>query len=121
MYQSLEKLAQSLRPDQKLIVVNTFPSLDHDPVKINRDFIKKSDKKYKLISYENNKSALIKLASKYPNVYFYDLSKSKIFQSAPFYKDTLMYYNASHLNSYGAISLAKDLEKDFMHFFEQIK
>ncbi|MDY0929759.1 acyltransferase family protein [Chryseobacterium sp. CFBP8996] len=121
IYQSLEKLAQSLRPDQKLIVVNTFPSLDHDPVKINRDFIKKSDKKYKLISYENNKSALIKLASKYPNVYFYDLSKSKIFQSAPFYKDTLMYYNASHLNSYGAISLAKDLEKDFMHFFEQIK
>lgn len=121
IYQSLEKLAQSLRPDQKLIVVNTFPSLDHDPVKINRDFIKKSDKKYKLISYENNKSALIKLASKYPNVYFYDLSKSKIFQSAPFYKDTLMYYNASHLNSYGAVSLAKDLEKDFMHFFEQIK
>jgi peptidoglycan/LPS O-acetylase OafA/YrhL len=121
IYQSLEKLTQSLRPDQKLIVVNTFPSLDHDPVKINRDFIKKSDKKYKLISYENNKSALIKLASKYPNVYFYDLSKSKIFQSAPFYKDTLMYYNASHLNSYGAVSLAKDLEKDFMHFFEQIK
>lgn len=121
IYQSLEKLAQSLRPDQKLIVVNTFPSLDHDPVKINRDFIKKSDKKYKLISYENNKSALIKLASKYPNVYFYDLSKSKIFQSAPFHKDTLMYYNASHLNSYGAVSLAKDLEKDFMHFFEQIK
>ncbi len=121
IYQSLEKLAQSLRPDQKLIVVNTFPSLDHDPVKINRDFIKKSDKKYKLISYENNKSALIKLASKYPNVYFYDLSKSKIFQRAPFHKDTLMYYNASHLNSYGAVSLAKDLEKDFMHFFEQIK
>ncbi|REC45923.1 acyltransferase family protein [Chryseobacterium sp. 5_R23647] len=121
IYQSLEKLVQSLRPDQKLIVVNTFPSLDHDPVKINRDFIKKSDKKYKLISYENNKSALIKLASKYPNVYFYDLSKSKIFQSAPFHKDTLMYYNASHLNSYGAVSLAKDLEKDFMHFFEQIK
>lgn len=121
IYQSLEKLAQSLRPDQKLIVVNTFPSLDHDPVKINRDFIKRSDKKYKLISYEKNRSVLIKLASKYPNVYFYDLSKSKIFQSAPFHKDTLMYYNASHLNSYGAVSLAKDLEKDFMQFFEQIK
>jgi peptidoglycan/LPS O-acetylase OafA/YrhL len=121
IYRSLEKLARSLRPDQKLIVVNTFPSLDHDPVKINRDLIKRSDKKYKLISYEKNRSALIKLASKYPNVYFYDLSKSKIFQSAPFHKDTLMYYNASHLNSYGAVSLAKDLEKDFMHFFEQIK
>lgn len=121
IYQSLERLAQSLHPDQKLIVFNTFPSLDHDPVKINRDFIKRSDKKYKLISHGNNRLALIKLASKYPNVYFYDLSKSKIFQSAPFHKDTLMYYNASHLNNYGAVSLAKDLEKDFMLFFNPLK
>jgi peptidoglycan/LPS O-acetylase OafA/YrhL len=121
IYKSLEKLAQSLKPDQKLVVLNTFPSLDHDPIKINRDFVKKNTKKYNLISRENNKSALKRLASNYPNVYYYDLSKSQIFKSAPFHKDTLMYYNTSHLNTYGSVCLAKDLEKDFMQFFEPFK
>lgn len=121
IYKSLEKLAQSLKPDQKLIVLNTFPSLDHDPIKMNRDFVKKTTTKYHLISREENKSALKRLATKYPNVYYYDLSKSKVFQSVPFHRDTLMYYNASHLNTYGSVSLAKDLEKDFMRFFEPFK
>lgn len=120
-YGALEKLAQSLKPDQKLVVINTFPSLDHDPVKINRDFVKKTTKKFNLISRQNNTVALKKLSSKYPNVYFYDLSKSKVFRTAPFHKDTLMYYNASHLNTYGAVCLAEDLEKDFMKFFESLK
>lgn len=121
IYDALEKLTQSLRPDQKLIVINTFPSLDHDPVKINRDFVRKNTRKYNFIVRDYNKSALKKLASQYPNVYYYDLSKSQVFKSAPFHKDTLMYYNASHLNTYGSVSLAKDLEKDFMRFFEPFK
>lgn len=121
IYKSLEKFAKSLKPDQKLIVLNTFPSLDHDPIKINRDFVRKTTRKYHLISRENNKSALKRLAANYPNVYYYDLSKSKVFQSAPFHRDTLMYFNASHLNTYGSVSLAKDLEKDFMRFFEPFK
>lgn len=121
IYESLEKLIKSLNPEQKLIVLNTFPSLDHDPIKINRDFIKKTTKKYNLIPRESNKMALKKLSTKYPNVYYFDLSKSRIFQNAPFHKDTLMYYNSSHLNTYGSVSLAKDLEDEFMHFFEPLK
>lgn len=120
-YEALEKLAKSLKSDQKLVVINTFPSLDHDPVKINRDFVKKTTRKFSLISHQNNRIALKKLSAKYPNVYYYDLSKSEVFQTAPFHKDTLMYYNASHLNTYGAVSLAKDLEEDFTKFFDPLK
>lgn len=120
IYQSVKKMADTLKPDQKLIVFGTFPSVDRDPVKINRDFVKKTSKKFKVIFREDNKAALKKLAATNKNVYFYDLSKSKVFKNAPFYKDTLMYYNRTHINDYGSVSLSRDLEKDFMSFFRPI-
>lgn len=120
IYQSVEKLAHALKPDQKLIVFQTFPSVDKDPIKVNRDFIKRTSRKFAVNVNEKNKAALKKLMAENNNVYFYDLSKSKVFKTAPFYKDTLMYYNRSHLNVYGSVSMAKDLEKDFMSFFTPI-
>lgn len=120
IYRAVEKMAGSLQPDQKLIVFSTFPSVDLDPVKINRDYIKKTTRKFKIKINKDNRTALKKLAASHKNVYFYDLSKSKVFENAPFYKDTLMYYNRTHINVYGSISLAKDLETDFMSFFEPI-
>lgn len=119
-YQSVEKIATSLKPDQKLIVFSTFPSVDLDPVKINRDYIKRTSRTFKVKIREDNRAALKKLAAAHKNVYFYDLSKSKVFKNAPFYRDTLMYYNRTHINDYGSVSLAKDLEKDFMYFFSPI-
>lgn len=120
VYIALEKVAQSLKPNQKLVVFNTFPAVDRDPVKINRDYLKKTSKKFKIIDNPINRNALKKFAATYKNVYFYDLSKSKVFKNAPFYKDTLIYYNRSHINYYGSIFLAKDLEKDFMSFLKPI-
>ncbi|CAM2813084.1 hypothetical protein DRF59_14905 [Chryseobacterium flavum] len=120
VYESVEKLAASLKPDQKLIVFNTFPFIDRDPVKINRDYIRRTSKEFKIIYKEKNKEALEKLAATRQNVYFYNLSKGNAIKNIPFYKDTLMYYNASHLNTYGAVALAKEQEKDFMSFFSPL-
>ncbi|MCJ7934068.1 MAG: acyltransferase [Chryseobacterium sp.] len=120
VYSALEKLAASLRPDQKLVVFSTFPSLDRDPVKVNRDYIKRTSASFKIISKEKNKIALEKLAAAHKNVFLYDLSKGNVLKNVPFYKDTLMYYNASHLNTYGSVSLGKEQEKDFMSFFRPI-
>lgn len=61
-----------------------------------------------------------KLEAENKNVYFYHLSQSKVFKNVPFYKDTLMYYNSSHLNVYGSVALAKDLKKNFMSFFQPL-
>ena len=60
--------------------------------------------------------ALKKLEADNKNVYFYDLSQSEIFNNVPFYQDILIYYNSSHLNVYGSVSLAKDLETNFYVF-----
>ncbi len=120
VYQSVERIAHGLQPDQKLIVFETYPTIDHDPIKINRDYIKRISRKFTAHIYEENKEALKKLEAENKNVYFYDLSQSKVFKNVPFYKDTLMYYNSSHLNVYGSMSLAKDLEKNFMSFFQPL-
>ncbi|MFN1219549.1 acyltransferase family protein [Chryseobacterium kwangjuense] len=120
IYQSVKKMADTLKSGQKMVVFATFPSVDRDPVKINRDFIKKTSRKFKVSVRDDNKAALKQLAATNKNVYFYDLSKSKVFKNAPFYKDTLMYYNRTHINDYGSVTLSKDLEKDFMSFFRPI-
>ncbi len=120
VYETVDKLASDLKPDQRLIVFGTYPTVDRDPIKVNRDYVKRTNRKFVVTINTTNKAALHKLAAHHHNVYFYDLSKSKVFETAPFYKDTLMYYNRSHLNVYGSVSLAKDLEKDFMSFFASI-
>ncbi|MCS4305687.1 acyltransferase family protein [Chryseobacterium sp. BIGb0232] len=120
VYETVEKIARNLKHDQKLVVFETYPTVDRDPIKINRDYIKRTSRKFVVTINKENRSALQKLAASHHNIYFYDLSKSKVFETAPFYKDTLMYYNRSHLNVYGSVSLAKDLEKDFMSFFTPI-
>lgn len=120
VYETVEKVARDLKPDQKLVVFGTYPTVDRDPIKVNRDYIKRTSRKFVVTIDKDNRSALQKLATNHQNVYFYDLSKSKVFETAPFYKDTLMYYNRSHLNVYGSVSLAKDLEKDFMSFLTPI-
>lgn len=120
---ALEKLINSLRENQKIILLNTYPIvLDKNPLRLNDGFTKKSDYKFtKTCLNNNNKSYLEDLAKKYKNVYFYDISKSRIFQHAPYINDTVAYYNGGHINTFGSIKLAKDLDKDFMDFFRKIE
>lgn len=120
---ALEKLINSLRKNQKIILLNTFPVvLDKNPLKLNNGFIKNNDYKFKKTCLNNNnKSYLENLANKYKNVYFYDISKSKIFQTAPYINDTIAYYNGGHINTFASIKLAKDLDKDFMDFFRKVE
>ena len=60
------------------------------------------------------------LAKSTPNCYYFDMSKSQIFQDIPFYNDILMYYDKTHLNVYGARAYAKDTEFEFMKLLYQI-
>ncbi len=114
MEKALINFAEKLRSNQCLIILNTFPVIDRDPVRVNKSFLKSTEYKFQVIDKSRNKEIINNIANKYKNVYYYDLSKSKVFDSVPFYNDTLMYFDDVHLNRYGAITMAKDLEIDFM-------
>ncbi|SIR22359.1 acyltransferase family protein [Chryseobacterium sp. RU33C] len=119
---SLEKMVANLNGDQKIIFIKSFPKLDHSPLRINNSFIRKNKFEYDILYNKSDNLFLNDLSKKYKNVYVYDVSKSRIFETAPYINDTVFYYDKEHINTLGSIKLAKDLDQSFMNFFNpQIK
>jgi peptidoglycan/LPS O-acetylase OafA/YrhL len=122
MFKALENLIQEKNETQQIIILGTYPTLkDYEFMRKERDYVKRGRKvNVEIVLSDKDRSSILKLVNKYNNVYFFDLSNSKLFKNVPFYKDTTLYYDKYHINKYGSIELAKDEEKDFMLFFQPI-
>ncbi len=120
MESALNSFAKNLRPDQNLIVLNSFPIVDRNPVRVNKSVSKNTGYNFQIIDKSKNKQILERVANQYPNVYYYDLSKSKVFNSPPFYNDKIIYYDDQHINIFGAIEMAQDLDSDFMNLLRHL-
>jgi peptidoglycan/LPS O-acetylase OafA/YrhL len=108
-------MAADLKKGQKLVLLSPFPGLDKNPVQVNRDFLKdKANQSEYSIIRDKHFLDVEYLAGKYPYVYILNLEDSEAFKTAPFYNDTIMYYDSNHLNRYGAEVLAKHTENRFM-------
>lgn len=119
--EAFRRFAQSLRPDQKLIVLSNFPSLDKNPIKVNRGFIKipTADNNYKLRT-RKFPTELVD-CKKYPNVFFMDEVDYSLYKNdIPFYNDTVMYYDADHLNIIGTGFFSTKIEESFIKQFRKI-
>lgn len=116
---ALENFILKLKPNQKLILINTFPELDGHPLRLYNRILKKGNPSLHFIQNPKNREILEKLDLKYPNVYLYDLTKSKVFADPGYVSDTVSYYDKAHLNTYGSIKLGEDLDEDFMQFLEE--
>src|SRR5690606_9267039 len=106
MQKALNHLVLNLSEGQKLIVVNTFPLINKNPLKINLGFVKRSSERFTLSSNNANKEILLN-ASKNRNVFYFDISDSKCFKDGPYINDTVSYYNKDHINTFGSIKLSK--------------
>ncbi|WP_353136525.1 acyltransferase family protein [Pseudopedobacter sp.] len=112
----LSKMFSSLRNNQKVLVLSDYPVLDKNPVRVNKSFLKNGDKNnnYKMTKNITN-SDILKLIENNSNIRFVNFSEyDDFFEDAPFYQDTLMYYDASHLNYYGAKKYADYTGKFFI-------
>lgn len=118
---ALYALAGKIKPNQKLILVSTFPTVDKNPIKLNNGFKKVNSYHFIKANNNENRMLLYDVAKKYPNVFVYDVAKSNIFDNAPYINDTVAYFDGLHLNQFGALKLSRDLEKDFMKFMTEIK
>lgn len=79
IYNAIDYFAQQLNNKQKLILFSTFPVLNRHPLK-NYPFLS-SGIKYNYSICDNNREAILKLTNRHPNVFLFDISKSKIFNS----------------------------------------
>ena len=122
MFKALESLIQKKDKNQQIVILETYPVMkDFNFIRKERDYIKRGRKiEVEILPLNTDRTSILELVKKYNNVYYFDLSKSEVFKHAPFYNDTIIYYDKGHLNEYGSRSLAKDKEKDFMQFFQPI-
>lgn len=103
----LTRLIQKLDKSQHLIIVSDYPSVDKNPVRLYKSILKPADFKRQSIKFPKTAQHIITIASQYDNVHYLELQNESYFKDAPFYNDTLMYYDESHLNHYGSVNYAK--------------
>lgn len=112
---AFDQFVQNLDPSKKVIVLSDFPVLDKNPIKINRSFLKNNSIKNEYIVTVNSlPKYVLDISNKYSNVDVLHLEYDSDLLKIPFNNDTIMYYDGSHLNDYGARILAKHLKDDFI-------
>lgn len=114
----LFKFLSALRVDQKVLVMSDYPFLDKNPVRFNRSLVKDNTRtqEYKLVFPKTDPEILERIQNmsnvKYVNFSHYD----NFFIDAPFHNDTLMYYDATHLNYFGSVKYAERTGGEFMKY-----
>lgn len=112
------RFLSSLKKSQKVLFVSDYPSLDKNPGRLNRSFIKDKSKKqiYKL-TFHVMDTKIMDMIEKNPNAEYVDLSGTRsFFDDAPFYRDTLMYFDSTHLNYFGATRYEDVSGDEFMKY-----
>jgi hypothetical protein len=112
---ALKHLLEIMRDDQRVIVLSDFPSVDKNPIRINRDIVKRDDVDNRYVIQKKITSVnIINIINNDKRAKYLDLANSDVFDDAPFYRDTLMYYDQGHLNEYGSTVYAERTCKRFM-------
>lgn len=112
----LQTMFKNLKKHQKVLVLSDYPSVDKNPVRLNKSFIKdKANPQGYQITYKETDPKIMELIDSNPNIRYIDFSKfTDFFYDAPFYNDTLIYYDKSHLNHFGSVKYAKYSGSEFM-------
>ncbi|WP_187477522.1 acyltransferase family protein [Amniculibacterium sp. G2-70] len=119
--EAIDHFSTTIRPDQKLVLLNSFPTLDMSPLRLNNSYMKKMNDEFQVWPRTKNSEIIHEIIKGKKNVFFYDIGKSKIFEKAPYKNDSIMYYDKGHLNTFGSLCLAKDLNSDFMQFLNGLR
>ncbi len=117
----VKELKKKMRPDQHLVIVSDFPAVEKHPYRQYRSVVKPVDFKRVPVRFPKTPAGLSEIAEKNSNVHILDLSDRAFFAEAPYYRDTLMYYDESHLNLYGSKAYAKHVGNRLAALVHNIK
>ena len=113
---ALKALQSSLKPDQHIVLLGGFPILaDCNNSDVNKDLLRLTKSVYKSISevkemdyfFCQPSKELLNFIDGNKNIHYLDFSDSPAFKDAPFYNDTIMYYDRYHINHYGSLKYAE--------------
>lgn len=117
---ALSQMFNNLTIEQKVLVISDYPTMDVNPVRINRDYIKNPAKSFEYkIARSSLDTKLLRLIESNGKVKLVDFSEhDSFFEDIPFYNDTIMYYDANHMNYYGAKQYQKVTGKSFERYLD---
>lgn len=117
----LENLAKKITSSQHVIIVSDFPSIETDPVREYGSIVKPKNFKRKIITFPTTPKDVKSVIYQHKNFHFLELKNEEYFKDAPYYNDTLMYYDQGHLNYYGSSNYAKFEGDKVIKLLQQIK
>lgn len=102
----LEYLKNILTDGQKLVIVQDYPILNEDPVRKYKSLLIPKNFQKEILKEPKINSSTVQFVNGNKNFYFLNINDKKFFAHAPYFQDTLMYYDKGHLNLYGSSKLA---------------
>jgi peptidoglycan/LPS O-acetylase OafA/YrhL len=114
-------LEKKIRPNQSLVILTDYPALHQDPVRKYMSLVKPIDIKNEELLMPSIDIVTMRAIAKNKNFYLLDITDEKFFRSAPYFNDTLMYIDASHINIYGSKKLANFQGKKVADFLMRLK
>ena len=101
-----QRLVNQLKPTQSLVLVSDFPGLQTNPVRKFKSIVQPKNFKPQQIHFPAIPNDVLTIIQNHKNCYWLELKNESFFKSAPFFKDTLMYYDENHLNYFGSSNYA---------------
>ncbi len=117
----LNELISEMSPNQNLILLSDFPSLEINPMRQYKSIVQPADFKNHKVIFPKIPQQITDIVEQQANVYIVNLNNQEYFKNAPYYNDTLMYYDENHLNQYGSVNYAKFEGYKLAELIKQIK
>ncbi|HGS4445499.1 TPA: acyltransferase family protein [Vibrio cholerae] len=100
-------LAETQKSDVDVIILAQIPMIKSNPVRLHRfDSLNLPTRTSLDEGWINSNQKVRGAVEGYPNTIFVDFSDSPFFDKVPFYKNELIYQDASHLNEVGSVNYA---------------
>jgi hypothetical protein len=103
----IEYLENTITAKQKLVFLTDYPNLRVNPVRNYLSLTKPQYFKREELKQPKMDLIVLKSIKKNHNMYLLNIKDDEFFKEAPFYNDTLMFYDDKHINSYGSEKLAE--------------
>ena len=118
---AFQQFITNLRSDQKVIVISDYPTFDKNPLRSNRGIIHKKEKSQVYELRQNKLPDFIIDLKDRDKLIIVNFGESEVFNDAPFYNDTIMYYDKDHLNYYGSSKLGENDNSNISSIIKQIQ
>jgi peptidoglycan/LPS O-acetylase OafA/YrhL len=115
---AFDNFLKNINGKKAVYILGDYPTFKKNPLRVNRTYIKNPQRNNNYeVHFTTVPDTIKNICNKYPRVKIIYLDYQALLIDYPFYKDTLMYFDATHLNEYGSRKLGKLKEKEFMEQF----